>query len=648
MLFKKKKEPNKEVRDITIAKLCRWFGVAVPDEVAGISEEVNNDVCMKFKITKGSIYALILEDLDPVSTAEKAAENGAVIFFADKKHQGVIPAEIQHMPVVFVEDLIGKVTGYYREIRRSYNLKTVAVTGSVGKTTTKNFLRLALDESYSVYYSVRNKNSARSVAHNVAVRLSDDQDIYVQEVGAGEKGLVRFSARILEADVFILTNVHEHHLNTYGSFENLLEDKLSIQDYMPKNGVIIANFDDPGTARAEFKRKVISVGIETKAQVDYRGANIRQNNEFLEMDVIYGRRTQHLRVKVMGVHNAYNVLQAFAAARVLKVPDELSAKGIQRHRSGGLRQHIANIGGYRLYMDCYNVCGASILAGIKTMEEYRLTEGSKKIAILGGENKMGSNVRSATYELGLQLAKSNIDYILCFGSPGESAEELEIYGDGRSLCRGLLDGGFTRTEFISDRKMLIERIRQLSSPGDLLLFKGIWLLHMAQIADSVFGSCFSFDYPYYKVNGRKLQEGDFTAKQIQCMDDLEITEFRDDGQRYIAIPEQIQGCSICRLGDRLFAGNQSLEEIDLGSSISGIGRGAFSGCSSLKRIEIPASVKVIFKDAFKDCTSLQEAVLHEGLTHIGPGAFRGCPNLQKVVIPDSVGFVSKTAFDETK
>ena len=88
----------------------------------------------------------------------------------------------------------------------------------------------------------------------------------MQEVGAGEKGLVRFSARILESDVFIPTNVHEHHLNTYGSFENLLEDKLSIQDYMPKNGVIIANFDDPGTARAEFKRKVISVGIETKAQ----------------------------------------------------------------------------------------------------------------------------------------------------------------------------------------------------------------------------------------------------------------------------------------------------------------------------------------------------------------------------------------------
>ncbi len=639
---KKSLQINKNV-NLNLHKICDIMGVALPFRFRKIADRSNNDLVMDIKsIKSGSICFYMFEEGNLRKNLKSAVNKGVEVVFVGKDTLEKSDVKEREFPIIVLENRMEQVGKLFSTIRKSYKAKTVAITGSVGKTTTNQLLKAAISKEKNTYASGGNLNSYISTARHIVKKLNNKYDVYIQEVGAAAPKAVEKSARMLMPDIAILLNVKEHHINRYGSQENLFYDKASFDRVMDDKSIIIANFDDDMLAKHKFSHKVISFGIE-REDVDYRAINIKEENEFLSFDVVHNGAKEHIKIRIIGRHNVYNALAAYAGAMTLGVGSSEIIKQFENYRTEGIRQNIVDVGGYKLYMDCYNAAFDSIKANFESLEKFELESGKRKIAVIGGENGVGKDIRQKHFEFGKELSKFKVDEIICIGPDTTDLDTINYYGDGKSIYEGLKVSGYKNVKYFSNNEEARKYIEKTITIGDMILFKGIIWLDFPILVDKIFGTSFSFDVGEYKSRLGKVQDPKFVANVIPQFACANII-YRTSEDESVNIPNKIAGLPVYRVTKKIFEKNKKITKASFGMCLRNISEKAFYMCEALKEVNIPSNVKVIEKSAFEGCAELEIVNLEEGLTHISEGTFKKCGKLQSIDIPMSVNFIGEDAF----
>ena len=611
---------EKGEKEITLKKICDIMGIEVPEKLVHMQDDVFSDVTTKnVKVTKGCCYIRMIW-----GTREgfrKGIEKGAAIILMSKEEydaEGYGDTDYPVIPVEGIEEKTGKFFSYIKDLN---DVKTIAVTGTCGKTTTMKFLGSIVPKAFNTYLNKGNANSHFAVVDHIMKELTPEHELYIQEVGAGSTDAVKKAASMLTVDAFILLNVFGHHLEGYGSKENILNDKASFIHYMDDNGAAIVNYDDEMLNKYDFKHKVISFGIETELDVDYRGCNINQNGPDLELDVVSSQGTVHISVNILGTHNAYNVLAAFALCKWLEISDEVIIEGFREYKSLGFRQNFRHVGGYDLLLDCYNCNEESLKADIKTLRDIEAKDGSKKIAVISAENRLGADADEISYALGQSLDLTGIDKVIVVGNDDADPTTTKEMCYSRPLYRGIKDSGFDNVVCVTETIDLEKELAASIETGDIILFKGLYNLDFTVAIDNLFGTAISMNNDYYIKSASELKHSLYRGRCFDAFNRVDILGTRGVMLPWANIPDDINGVPVHRIAGKLFRNNNMLRKVSFGASLKHIGKFAFENCVNLSKLTIPGNVKLIEEGAFRGCRKLKSLTLEEGVMHIEKNAF---------------------------
>lgn len=640
---------------ITLREICKGLGINVPEKFEQIADKTNT-MAFRSKYVKPGDICLIIRSAEDFGTKALttrdqyriAIEKGASLIIMGKQAFKKSQLKEKAFPVILIDNPNERVACFMEKLRAKQSGKVVMITGSLGKTTTKDFCYEITRNQFRTYANKRNSNTTHRVAQHLYEQADRKYDVYIQEAGAGYRGSVRFSSEMLKPDFFILTNIYDHHFQVYKTIENLIEDKTSADDNMPPDGLIITNFDDERIRTHNFRHNVKSFAVNNE-DADYRALDIHQNAEYLCFDV-YEKETGDIipvKINILGRHNVYNALAAFVLGKCLGLSNETIQQDFLGFKAEGIRQNLSNMGGVYLNVDCYNVAEESIMAMLEAGEDMELSNSGRKIALIGGENKLGDNVRERSYEFGEKLSCINFDKILFCGYEDDSKKMLNKYGDAQSIRDGFRKKSRISNELSTSIEDMIRFLEENVHRDDLVMIKGIYYLDMPIAVDKVFGTSFSFGLTHYKEEMKTIKADGYNANLIEQMGEVEIKSSEITGEE-IAIPDMIQEYPVFRISKRAFSGKSELVRIDFGSSVKNIGEYAFQNCTSVKKLTVPSNVKVIERGAFSKCKNLEMVELHDGVTHIADEAFAGCGNLKSIVIPSSVGMIGRDVFKGTQ
>ncbi len=632
-------KPAPMKKQFTLKQICDLAGIEVPEEFQNKKDEtISHVVCLGGYADKGCAYFELnrLENGGKASyqynlaAARRAAENGASYFFCTAP---VTDKAGNPLPCIVLDDPRAVYIKICKQIRNQFpeNSITMAVTGSVGKTTTKEMLNLIAQTQYKTHFSRENANGFVSIS-NYIQKLPSDTEVYIQEVGAFYPGLVEADAQLLEPNACIITNISTPHIDLYGSIDNILYDKLALVRHMKPDGMAFLNMDDPRLAELQPDCNVTWFSVDNP-KADFHAENIEYMDGYMQFDIVGKGKSTKVQIHSYGIHNIINAIAAFAFGSWLKIPETVMATALGEYKAVGLRQNLENIGGYRLYVDCYNAAPNSMVGAVQTIMRIPVPEGNQRIAVFGDIPRMGDMAAEVHIKFGQDIAKYDLDWILCYGTDIKyTADELKR--SGRKVL------------YTKDRKQLNQWIVQKAKVGDLLLFKASHPTHLAKTIDQIFGTSYHItDGDVITSSGRNIQTQRFTGKAVDGM--VEIRKCLTDEER-VVVPSHMNDIPVYRIGADSFNRKRTMQELVISEGIVNIGVAAFYICTKLTRVTFPSTLKVIERSAFNYCTALEEAYLPDSVISINRRAFYDCHALKKIVIGPNTNFIGSEAFTNCK
>ena len=394
---------------------------------------------------------LIGEKADAHRFLSQAFENGAAASLTsehDTCPEGITGALIR------VEDTKKALQDIGRYIRSRLSLPLV---GSVGKTTWREMIAAALSAGYRTFKTPANHNSQVGVPITIS-DISEADEIRVLELGMSEPGEMEVIADIARVDTAVITNIGVTHIENLGSRENILKEKLRIQDGMKRGGTLFLNGDN------ELLRDVRAKdGCETSfyglgANCSYRAVNITYNGGRPAFDMVHGAAVVPVVLEVMGEHNILNALAALAVADHYHVPLADAAEALKTFDGFKNRQQIYEKGNITIIDDTYNASPDSMKAGIRVLAS--LTDRKRRIAVLADMKELGEDAPLFHYEIGAFLGEQPVEEVITYGALA------------KEIARGV-EGKVKTTVFEEEQKEeMTEYLEKLLREGDAVLFKG--------------------------------------------------------------------------------------------------------------------------------------------------------------------------------
>lgn len=339
---------------------------------------------------------------------------------------------------------------YYRN---RLTLPLVGITGSVGKTTTREMVACALSAGKKVYKTPGNKNSQVGVPLTLSEITSEDE-IGVLELGMSMPGELTVIARIARVDMALITNVGVTHIEQMGSRENIYREKLTIQDGLKEGGVLLLNGDDPLLRNTRAREGCRTVYFGTGDHCDYRAEDIQLQKGCPEFTAVCGEKRVPVRLQVMGRHQISNAMAALAVADLYGIPLEGAAVKLGEYQGFEGRQQVYRRNGVTLIDDSYNASPVSMLAALQVLET--MEPAKRRIAVLADMKELGPEAACYHREIGEWLKSHPVDVLLTLG---ELSREIESPNTCLHFEAGDLDG-------------LYRKLTELLRPGDCVLLKG--------------------------------------------------------------------------------------------------------------------------------------------------------------------------------
>ncbi len=424
------------------------------------------------KITQGSVFvALKGEKFDGHNFVKQSYEMGAVCCVVNSDFENT-----EGLCIISVEDTYAALRDIAAYYRRCFSLPTVAVTGSVGKTSTKDMIAEVLNQNYKVLKTEGNFNNEIGLPLT-AFRLSREDEIAVFEMGMSAFGEISRLSKIASPETAVLTNIGFSHIEHLGSQENILKAKLEILDGISPGGTVILNADDEflNSAAQNIPFETLTYGIENK-NADMVAYNIQKSSEGTKFDVKVEAEEWHLTVNVPGLHHVYNALSAILVGLLYNMPMEKIAEGIAAFKPCGMRQNAIELEDKIIIKDCYNASPTSMKSGLEVLSVAKPKNGEmhcRRVAVLGDMLELGDFAEEAHREVGKLCCEYNLDCLIAVGA------------NAKFVAMGAIDGGFNSSELyvFYDNTTAIEHINEILKPNDVILFKGSRGMRLEEIAD---------------------------------------------------------------------------------------------------------------------------------------------------------------------
>ena len=370
--------------------------------------------------------------------------------------------------IIVVEDTkktLGDIAKYKRSLFFS---PVVAITGSAGKTSTKDMIYSVLKEKYQAHKTIGNQNNHIGLPLTI-LSLEESNEVLVLEMGMNHLKEISYLTNIAKPDVAVITNVGTAHIGNLGSRENILKAKLEILEGLNPNGVLIINNDNDllhaWYLENKDKYNIITIGIKNES--DYMASIIEHTDKFSTFsckNVIY-------KVPVGGEHFIYNALASIAVAKYFNVSGDLIKKGIANFELSSNRMNIINTKGYTVIDDSYNANFDSMSYAIKYLGS--LT--GRNIAVLGTMRELGEYSKDLHEKLGKVVEKEKIDILITTGE------------DTNYLNEGAIDAGFPKENsyHFNNNKDVISFINTIKTKDDNILVKASNSLNFKEIVENI-------------------------------------------------------------------------------------------------------------------------------------------------------------------
>lgn len=434
-----------------------------------------NDVCKNFskntnEINEGDIYIGIKgERFDGSTFYKEALEQGAKGAIINKNAQ-IDKTLTQGKFLIEVDDTIEALAQIATLKREQYNIPVIAVTGSVGKTSTKDIIYSVVSEKYNTLKTLGNLNNHIGLPMTI-LRLKDEEALVV-EVGMNHFGEISKLTRIAKPDIAVITNVGTAHIGNLGSRENILKAKLEILEGLSKNGTLVINNDNDllhKWNKENTKYNVVTYGINNEST--YVAENIEYTETGSSYTINCDNKEYKVKVPVGGEAFIYNSLSAISVGKILNIPMQKIIDGIEKFELTKMRLDVTKMKeGYTVINDCYNANYDSMKSSIEYLKNI---DGKRKIAVLGDMLELGDFSQELHEKVGQQVAKNKIDILITVGTASEF------------IAQKAKENGTKCVYNFENNEEAIEKLQEILSAGDVVLIKASNSMKFKEIAEKI-------------------------------------------------------------------------------------------------------------------------------------------------------------------
>lgn len=374
-------------------------------------------------------------------------------------------------PLILVENTkiaYGKLAAYYRSL---FPVFVVGVTGSVGKTSTKEMIYTVMSEKYQVLKTQGNFNNDIGVPKTLLELCAQDTGAVI-EMGMSALGEISYLSKLVKPDLGVITNIGVSHMEKLGSRENILKAKLEILDGMKPDAKLILNADNDKLIQMKdvLKERALYFGIEQPADVTAK--EIRQVEDGTEFMICYQQKEYPAVLPVIGIHNVYNALSGFLVGIEIGLTPNQIIKSYLNYQNSGMRQRVREYNGIKVIEDCYNASPDSMQAAIGVIGSISCS--GRRIAVLGDMLELGEQSAKMHHQVGEMAAKAGLDEILCYGT-----EALHIF-------EGAKQANYGKCFHFLNRENMVSYIKELIQPGDAIIFKASRGMKLEQVIEQLF------------------------------------------------------------------------------------------------------------------------------------------------------------------
>ena len=443
------------------------FGISVSDAAkicnGTLSSSLNSDREIKRivydsrSVSDGDLFVAYKgASVDGHNFIKKAFENGALTALAE-----YVPDGLDNYPIIVVEDVQKALEAITAAFRLCIDCPIIGVTGSVGKTTTKEMIASILSQYCKVHKTDGNHNNLIGVPCSMS-GIDQDDDVAVIEMGISIPGEMDRLGAMVRPGIMVYTNIGHTHLEFLKNLDGVFNEKISALKYMHDDSTVIFNGDDEYFKSYNCSQRKILYGKGENC--DVRAVNITDDeNIHVSFNIIYKDRKIHVKLPVFGHQMVYAALAGAAVGFVLGLSDEDIINGIASFEIVGRRLSVVDTGYITLIDDCYNSNLDSCKASIESFTNIP----GHHVAIIGDFLEQGDNSIAQHLEIGKFAKDQNVDLVIGVGQFGEYTSDIH-YGKN--------------TELIPDLNKYIKK-------GDIVLVKGSLGVHLDIVSDELKKLC---------------------------------------------------------------------------------------------------------------------------------------------------------------
>ncbi len=431
---------------ITLQQAAQWCGGKIDPKYKDVTFfGANND---SRQIEEGQLFVALKGARDGHDFIPTALQKGAAAVLCTHT-EGDYPA-------IVVPDTRLALGEIAREERNRLGCKVVGITGSVGKSTTKEMIAAVLDGTYKVAKTPVNHNNDIGMPMAV-LSMPEDTQVAVLEMGMNHFREIAYLAKIGRPDIAVIINIGTMHIEHLGSMEGILQAKLEIREGMTEDGLMVLNGDDAllwNQHTREDIQKVYFGVSNTEAAV--LGGDIENTDGKLRFSVNTQDSRFTVNMNLDGVHYVSDALAAVTVGLSMGVtPEEIRSRLAAFQNMEG-RQEMIRAKDCLIIKDCYNAGPESMVAALSVLSN----KPGRRIAVLGDMLELGMNTAAEHYKVG-RIAAEKADWLFAYGP------------NAQRVLNGAITGGMDgRARAFTDRERLIKALRKVAKPGDVLLFKG--------------------------------------------------------------------------------------------------------------------------------------------------------------------------------
>lgn len=462
---------NNTLDQMTLENIAKACGGTYVGDDALRGSEITGAVIDSRQAEPGYLYIPIRgERVDGHRFIPDVFAKGALAVLSEEPLEN---PEGPYIQVASSEQALKDIAEFYRS---TLGIKIIGITGSVGKTSTKEMISAVLSQKYNVLKTEGNFNNEIGLPLTI-LRIRREHKVAVVEMGISEFGEMHRIAKVAKPDICVMTNIGQCHLENLIDRDGVLRAKSEIFDFLKPDGHIVLNGNDDKLITVQEVKGVKPVfyyvedGTAQKADLQYEvTADAIENKGLrgLNANLHFPEEVCQIHEPIPGVHNVYNACAAACVGRIMGLTNEEICEGIAHAKTIAGRTNLITLGDVLVIDDCYNANPVSMKASLDVLAQ---AEG-RKIAVLGDMGELGENERELHYEVGKYAANTGVDILFCCGTLSEE------------LAKGA-QRGHTKVMYFAEREKLTQTLLNFVEAGDTVLVKASHFMEFPKIVKAL-------------------------------------------------------------------------------------------------------------------------------------------------------------------